>query len=379
MTYDIQAKTSTIIRRADDKFGFFGFPNVLRLDDGRTLVSTSGLRLHHMCPFGKIVLLYGDKNAENWSLPQVLRDSRLDDRDPSLLNLGNGRIMCSWYNWPLRMYFDRPFMQMMYEQMSNEDFLLCATHLRSVTPEQEAADFGSWTCVSEDNGNTWGQPHRAPICSFHGPIKLQDGSLLYVGKDINKKETGGANYSYKSVDEGKSWELLSEMPIPEGVTNLNFVDPCALQLPSGRILVHFRYQNGKNPELYGRFTVFQTISDDLGRTWSIPQCLGVCGSPPHLLRHSSGAIVCVYGRRDDPLGERAMVSLDDGETWIKDIVLTDVTPHPDLGFPCSTELEDGSIFTVYYQRLMHNGRLDDKCSIVGTKWRLDDILAKNKK
>ena len=166
MTYDIQAKSETVIRRAEDKFGFFGFPNVTRLDDGRVLVSTSGLRLHHMCPFGKVVLLYGDKNAENWSLPQVLRDSRLDDRDPSLLNLGNGRLLCSWYNWPLRMYFDRPFMQMIYEQMNNEDFLLCATHLRSVTPEQEAADFGSWTSVSEDNGNTWGEAHRAPIWYF---------------------------------------------------------------------------------------------------------------------------------------------------------------------------------------------------------------------
>jgi hypothetical protein len=376
MEYDLHTEHSVVIRRADDKFGFFGFPNVTCLSDGRLLVSCSGLRLHHMCPFGKVVLVYCAPDASKWGQPEVMFDSRLDDRDPSILKLGGDRIMCSWYNWPLRMYFERPFMQMLYEQMDNEDFLLCAAHLRSVTREQEERDFGSYTRISNDNGMTWEEPRKAPICSFHGPILLQNGSMLYCGKDVLKKETGGINFAYRSTDEGRTWELVSEIPIPAGdVSYLNFVDPCALQLPSGRILLHLRYQNAANPGIYGRFTVFQSISDDLGKTWTVPECLGVNGSPPHLLLHSSGAVVCVYGRREKPWGERAMVSFDEGRTWIKELVLRDDTPHPDLGFPCSTELADGSIFTVYYQRLMKDDRMDEKCSIAATRWRLDDLLA----
>ena len=41
---------------------------------------------------------------------------------------------------------------------------------------------GSWTSVSDDGGETWGEPRRAPVSTPHGPIKLADGDLLYLGK-----------------------------------------------------------------------------------------------------------------------------------------------------------------------------------------------------
>jgi hypothetical protein len=100
----------------------------------------------------------------------------------------------------------------------------------------------------------------------------------------------------------------------------------------------------------------------------------VCGAPPHLIRHSSGALISVYGRRDKPYGESAMVSLDSGETWITEIILRDDTKHADLGFPSSVELPDGSIYTVYYQFNERGGILDKKASIMATKWRIGDIL-----
>ena len=39
--------------------------------------------------------------------------------------------------------------------------------------------------------------------------------------------------------------------------------------------------------------VWSTISEDGGNTWSVPKQTGMTGAPPHLLRHSSGAIVCL--------------------------------------------------------------------------------------
>ena len=59
----------------------------------------------------------------------------------------------------------------------------------------------------------------------------------------------------------------------------------------------------------------QTDSVDGGKTWSIPKPLGFHGSPPHLLRHSSGVLVCVYGYRQPGYGQRAMLSRDDGAMW----------------------------------------------------------------
>ena len=379
MKYDIQAQHSTVISRPDDKFGFFGFPHITKLDDGRLLVSCSGLRLQHMCPFGKAVLLYGAPDGSKWGLPQVLRDSHLDDRDCSVLNMGGGKLMAAWFNWKKDLYFKRPFYKLLNDTSSSEDFLMMAAHFRSVDAETEAKDYGSWVCMSYDNGMTWEEPTRCKVASFHGPMMLNDGSLLYLGKDIDEKETGGVNSAYRSVDDGKTWTYVSDIPVAEGTTYANFVDPHGIQLPNGRIICHLRYQNAANPSLYGRLSVFQTVSDDNGKTWSVLEPLWVKGSPPHLMRHSSGALISVYGRREAPYGESAMVSLDEGKTWITEIILRDDTKDPDLGFPCSVELDDGSIYTVYYQFNERDGVLDKQASIMATRWRIDDILKQHQK
>jgi hypothetical protein len=290
--------------------------------------------------------------------------------------MGGGKLMAAWYNWKNEMYFKRPFYQMLYDSTSNEDFIFLTAHLRSVDTETQEKDYGSWVCVSEDNGMTWRRPARCKVASFHGPMLLNDGSLLYLGKDNDGKETGGVNMAYKSTDDGETWEFISNIPIleEEGLSYGNFVDPHGVQLPNGRIICQIRYQNALNPAKYGRFSIFQTESDDNGKTWTKPRPLSVCGAPPHLIRHSSGALISVYGRRDKPYGESAMVSLDSGETWITEIILRDDTKHADLGFPSSVELPDGSIYTVYYQFNERGGILDKKASIMATKWRIDDIL-----
>ena len=39
------------------------------------------------------------------------------------------------------------------------------------------------------------------------------------------------------------------------------------------------------------------------------------GYPPHLLRLSRGEILATYGRRLTPMGIRACLSLDNGDSW----------------------------------------------------------------
>ena len=111
------------------------------------------------------------------------------------------------------------------------------------------------------------------------------------------------------------------------------------------------------------------ISPLSGQTWSPARPLGFHGSPPHLLLHSTGAVVGVYGYRLEPYGQRAMISRDDGQTWTSDYILRDDGPDADLGYPSSIELDDGSILTVYYQKLASPR---EKCSLLWTRWVLPD-------
>ena len=91
-------------------------------------------------------------------------------------------------------------------------------------------------------------------------------------------------------------------------------------------------------------------SDDNGKTWSEPYQTPLWGFPPHLLELSDGRVLCSYGYRRAPFGERVCIS-EDGIDWKleNEIILRDDAATGDLGYPVSIELETGKILTVYYQ------------------------------
>ena len=102
--------------------------------------------------------------------------------------------------------------------------------------------------------------------------------------------------------------------------------------------------------------------------WTSPdnsRPLGFHGSPPHLLRHSAGALVLTYGYRQAPYGQRVALSRDDGATWERDWIIRDDGPDGDLGYPSTVELADGSLFTVCYQKVSG----DRKCSLLWSRWQ----------
>jgi hypothetical protein len=61
-----------------------------------------------------------------------------------------------------------------------------------------------------------------------------------------------------------------------------------------------------------------------------------------------------------------MISWDEGRTWKMDLVLHGDAPSADLGYPCSVELDDGSILTVYYQKPEKGAQ----CALMYTRWTL---------
>ena len=216
---------------------------------------------------------------------------------------------------------------------------------------------------------SWGDTIKVPVSAPHGPSLLADGTLIYLGREMYADGLVPENSicAIESRDGGYTWEFLSELALPEGTNDQNFHEPHVIGLPDGRLLGAIRAEGNNVPH---SFTIYTTISSDGGKSWSEPVCTDVSGSPPHLMLHSSGALICSYGRREEPYGEHAMVSYDYGKTWAEDYIINDNTDSSDLGYPASIELWDGSIMTVYYQKLPG----DNNCSILSTKWRLPEII-----
>ena len=137
-------------------------------------------------------------------------------------------------------------------------------------------------------------------------------------------------------------------------------------MKDGRILAHIRVQRGKENKM---FTIYQSESADLGKTWSTPRPIlpRLGGAPPHLFRHSSGLLLCTYGHRETPYGIRVMFSRDEGTTWDVGYELYEGC-SPDLGYPSTVELTDGSLLTVFYAKDTQLGIP----VIMQQKWRFEE-------
>jgi hypothetical protein len=186
-------------------------------------------------------------------------------------------------------------------------------------------------------------------------MRLPDGDLLYIGRAFGDR----AKASFDYLPEGIYAMLLSPdgkvkkapwLVVPAAEDAL-LCEPHAALMPDGSILLSIRAQ-AKEPKL---FTIYNCISTDNGMSFSTPVSTGWDGSPPHILVHSSGAVIMTYARRNAPFGQMARISRDSGRTWSEELVLRDDGPDWDLGYPCTAENQNGELVTVYYQRSTPNG------------------------
>ena len=381
----VKKEQFTVHRAQYSMFSYDGWPSVTRDENGVLYAVASSFRMQHICPFGKTAMYISRDGGKTWTPPIVVNDSYLDDRDAGILYMGSGRMLVSWFCHPASFYLDR-----YYDSIKNaaapleSPAVLGMLESFRMIPE-EYAKGGSYVKVSEDYGVTWSDPIRVPGSAPHGPNLCQDGSLIYLGKDmyITNEESNktGKIRAYKSVDGGYSWDEIGVVAYPEGTLPQNFHEPHAVELPDGRLFGVIRAQNNAGDSIQPirdgattpgskrnvGYTMFTTYSEDGGRTWSEMIPTGISGAPGHLLLHSSGALICTYSRREHPIGERAMISYDGGKTWPEEYVLTENCPY-DNGYPATAELEDGSLITVYYEKIGE----DRKPSILCTRWNLNE-------
>ena len=279
-------------------FGYSAWPSIAKAGNGDLLVVYSGNRIMHVCPFAKVILQRSRDEGKTWSARTIAIDTPLDDRDAGILALPGGKLIVSTFNntreqqtnWADKNQFGPGV-------LTN----LVKAYLPAVTDEMENKYLGSLLSISDDSGFTFGEPFRSPVTAPHGPSLLKDGSIIYAGAFYPGKPAGSDNPIgiYKSKDY-RNFELLSCADrSPEAMDKL-YCEPHIIELPSGRLVLHIRVQGDYKSVGERYFTIMQSVSDDNGKTFTVPKMTGAEGSPPHLLLHSSGALISVYGRRKPP-------------------------------------------------------------------------------
>ena len=355
MKIELIGKPKTIMSNPYSRHGYFAWPTAKILQDGKIAVGASGFRFEHICPFGKAVISYSFDGGETYTMPAPVIDTPLDDRDAGICTFGENGVIFSSFNNSADM-----------QRQHNKENGYVQSYINTITEDDEEKYLGSTFRISRDCGVTFGQIYRSPVSSPHGPTELRDGTVLWAGTRFDDI-FGGIEVRRLDTESGET-ELIGKITVSDKRIVLN--EPHLIELPNGRLIIHTRAENAElfsgGEEVF--FTVFQSVSDDKGKTWSEPEMLldETGGAPPHLIMLSSGTLLSTYGRRKMPYGIMAMMSLDGGETWEKDIRIYENLVSDDIDYPSTVELPDGTLITVFYAR---KGE-DEPCEIMQQKWKI---------
>ncbi|MBO5286468.1 MAG: exo-alpha-sialidase [Clostridia bacterium] len=336
-----------IIYQGKGERAYSGWPTITKLDNGDILCGFSGNRYEHICPFGQTLLTVSHDDGLTFSDPVAVVNTPFDDRDGGVTGKGKQVLVTSFNNT-----FE--FQKRMVEERKpkNADIYLDYINKNANADVNEVC---SSITVSEDYGKTFNVKYKIPISSPHGPIVLKDGRYFHVGRAFSiertdiprEKETDELpeGIYYQFSDDGYNWTEPQLIPI-DYADDL-YCEPHAIELNNGEVLVGIRYHKNFDHSV---MRIVGIVSKNNISDWEKPFMFDVDGSPPHFFRHSSGAIIMTYGKRSEPRSEMATVSFDDGKTWSEPKVISKISESGDLGYPSSVELNDGSIFTAYYQR-----------------------------
>ncbi len=364
-------EAKTIVSNPMSKHNFFGWPTAKRLQNGKIAVVSSGFRMKHLCPFGKTVISYSENEGETYTAPCPVIDTPLDDRDGGIATFGESGVIVTSFN--NRVECQRDFVKSSGFDEKYTNYVL--SYLDTVTKEDEDKYYGATFRVSYDCGVTYGELHKSPVTSPHGPVELKNGKILWVGRitEPDRDTVGDYVAAYYIDPKTGSSEYVGRIDdiYDEGEKMIS-CEAHTVELDDGTLLCQMRVQSCNDVRLQRLFSVYQTESTNGGRSWTSPVILldKKGGYPPFLFKHSSGVLISVYSRTraKEPYGVLAMISTDNGKSWS--------TEHPictldgawrDLGYPSTVELNDGSLITVFYSKSS-----DGSSVILQQKWRIEN-------
>ena len=361
----------------------YGWPGICCTKDGVIVVSASE-RIHHVGPLGRVVVMRSADGGETWSLPQEVFNSEIDDRDASLRTHPDGTLILTsfsstdWVPYIAKGVYpgDCPVPERWLAQWQARIQRMGLTEELPSVP---------WLIRSEDGGHVWGPPADAPTGQHSGPGILGDGRLIYVGTgpmreaDISTEAKYDVKvFVWESTDKGDTWEKISEIPRSEEMPReMLIIENHLVETSPGHLVIMFRSEACEWDDMF----LYQSHSYDSGRTWTEPEKIPVWGGPPHLMVLSSGAVLCTYGSRRDPLSVRAMLSYDEGKTWDHEnfVTLYELPVPHDFGYPVTVEHSPGKLVTIYYvnkkyalrdDKFVYLTHVEDSGGIMSIRWTL---------
>jgi len=331
---------------------YHGWPTITRTQAGELIAVWSGRREAHICPFGSVEMMVSRDEGASWTYPRTVWDGLIDDRDAGVLETASGAILVTSFS--SLAYVDD------FDQKRAPDAVRAwnSAHARLPDDASREAELGCWAFRSTDQGRTFSTRIDTVVNSPHGPCQLSDGRLLYLGKRLweKTKDVGAA----ESTDDGVSWSWIAPVPSRPGDDSAAYHELHAVECASGKILGTVRNHNANQSG-----ETLLTHSLDGGRSWSVPRSIGVWGLPAHLLRLRDGRLLMSYGYRRKPYGNQARLSSDEGESWSEPISISADGSGSDLGYPSTVELSDGSLLSIWYERVEG----EEKARLRQARWK----------
>ncbi len=279
------------------------FPDVCRLSDGRLMAVFYAGYGHVALPNeqlpkgGRVSYCISSDEGRTWSDAKVLYDGPDDDRDPSIVQLSKGQLICNFFS--LR---------------------------KTDEPGKRWIGLGSWMVTSDDLGETWSEPRQIAEKAYcSAPIReLSDGRLVLGLYRETKQSAAGAVTI--SDDGGKTWSDVID------------IDNGGIRLDAETDIIEL-----KDGTLYAaqRPHMCFTISKDRGETWSISEPIGFAGHCPYFLRTRDDIILLAHRVPSTSLH----YSLDECKTWSENVLVDTVGG----AYPSMVNLKDGTVLIVYYE------------------------------
>lgn len=282
--------------------GYEAFPDVCRLNDGRLMSVFYAGYGHVALPNeqlprgGRIVYCLSSDEGRTWSSPELLFDGPDDDRDPSIVQLSDGRLMCNFFS------------------------------LRKVSTSKGYEGLGSWIVTSRDLGKTWSEPvqiSKSHYCS--SPIRELSNGRLILGLYTESGDQSQGSVIF-SDDRGTTWQ--PEVLIDNGGVRLD-AETDIIELLDGTLYA------AQRPHMS-----FAT-SNDKGSSWTVSKPIGFPGHCPYFLRTTDNVIVLAFRLPNTSL----RFSRDECKTWSENVVIDEVTG----AYPSMVNLLDGCVLVVYYE------------------------------
>jgi sialidase-1 len=290
--------------------GYEAFPDVTRLQDGRLMAVFYEGYTHISPPTtshpngGRIMFTTSTTEGSSWSVPSVLVDTENDNRDPSIAQLPNGLLLCTYFNY--------------------------------LNGGQ-----GTYLVKSNDSGATWSSPEPFAPAPYYvsSPVRqLSSGRLL---TPLYYEGNGVAHGAVTISDNGgETWS--APIDIPNSSNAYLDAETDIIQLKNGNLWAIQRSSHSP-----ARFSV----SADDGNTWNDSSPLGFVAHSPYLMRTAHDDLIVLGYRGYDTLdgsgnGFTALrYSLDECLTWSDPIIVD----HTVGAYPSMLNLHDGSVLIAYYE------------------------------